>query len=650
MRGHGQFCVTIFTSCCIFFAGLANADYVGGVLGSKADVKAGIDAKTKKPLKGTGYSPYAVKNYPTKALWGDTHLHTNLSLDARAFGVTLGPEQAYRLARGEEITTSHGERIKLSRPLDWLVVSDHSDAMGAMDEVVKGNPDLLTDATVKDWHNRINKGGDSALAATMEVIETFAGITGEKIPEILTDDKFVRSVWGRYIDIADQYNEPGRFSTIIGYEWTSTDGGNNLHRNVLYRDSGKRAKQILPFTAAESFNPEDLWKWMAIYEKKTNGQVLALAHNGNVSNGIMFPEINPVTGKPLTKAYAKNRARWEPIYEVTQIKGDGESHPYLSPNDEFAGYDVLWDKGNLGPVAKKKQMLQYEYAREALKNGLKLEKKLGINPFKFGMVGSTDSHTGLATAAEENFFGKHSGKEPHKGRWKQIVGNFGEIKYYGWEQVSSGYAAVWATENTREAIWDAMKRKEVYATTGSRMTVRFFGGYDFTQRDAQLRDPGLIGYSKGVPMGGDLKKPSKGQSPVFLVAALKDPYSGNLDRVQIIKGWLDKKGRTHEKVYDVAWSDNRKPDKKGKLPPVGNTVDVKNASWTNTIGASELITVWKDPDFDSKQRAFYYARVIEIPTPRWTAYDAVRFNEKIDEKVPMITQERAYTSPIWYTP
>ncbi len=631
-------------------AAATHADYVGSILGSKEDVKSGMEVKGKKPLKEAGYSPYAGKNYPTKVLWGDTHLHTNLSLDARAFGVTLGPEEAYRFARGDEITTSHGERIKLSRPLDWLVVADHSDAMGAMDEVVKGNPGLLTDPKVKDWHDRIRKGGDTALAATMEVIETFAGVTGEKIPAVLAEKQFVRSVWERFLVIADKYNDPGRFTAFIGYEWTSTEGGNNLHRNVIYRDGANLAIQMLPYTAAESFNPEDLWKWMAEYEKKSEGKVLALAHNGNVSNGIMFPEINPATGNPLTKDYAETRIRWEPIYEVTQIKGDGESHPYLSPNDEFAGFDVLWDKGNLGPVPKTKEMLQYEYARAALKNGLKLEKTLGTNPFKFGMVGSTDSHTGLATAEEENFFGKHTGKEPHKGRWNTLVGSFGDIKYYGWEQVSSGYAAVWATENTREAVWDAMKRKEVYATTGPRIMVRFFGGYDFKEQDNLYRDPGLIGYSKGVPMGGDLKRAPDGKSPTFLVAALKDPYSGNLDRIQIVKGWLDKNGKTLEKVYDIVWSGDRKPDNKGKLPAVGNTVDVKTATWTNTIGASELITVWNDPDFNSKQRAFYYARVIEIPTPRWTAYDAKRFNEKIDKNVPMITQERAYTSPIWYTP
>jgi hypothetical protein len=626
------------------FALPAFADYVGAVKGDKEAVK--------KAIKKPGYSPYAGRNFPTQVYWGDTHLHTNLSLDARAFGVILGPEEAYRFARGEEVTASHGERVKLFRPLDWLVVTDHSDAMGAMNEIVKGNPTLLRDPVVKDWHKRITQGGDTALAATMEVIETFAGITGKRIPEILLGKDFVRSVWGKYLETAEKYNEPGRFTTIIGYEWTSTEGGNNLHRNVLYRGGANEARQMLPYTTAESFNPEDLWKWMQAFETKTGGRVLALAHNGNVSNGLMFPEVNPATGKPLTREYAKTRIRWEPIYEVTQIKGDGESHPYLSPNDEFAGYDTLWEKGNLGPVPKKPEMYQYEYAREALKNGLKLEQKLGVNPYKFGMVGSTDSHTGLATAEEENFFGKHSGKEPKPDRWSKLIGEFGDIRYYGWEQVSSGYAAVWATENTREAIWDAMKRKEVYATTGPRILVRFFGGFDFEPADAKNRLPAEIGYTKGVSMGGDLRAAPAGKAPTFLVGALKDPYSGNLDRIQIVKGWLDSKGKTHEKVYDVVWSDanKRQPGPDGKLKPVGNTVDVANATWTNTIGDPELITVWTDPDFDSKQKAFYYARVIEIPTPRWTAYDAKRFNVKMDPKIPMVTQERAYTSPIWYTP
>jgi hypothetical protein len=603
----------------------------------------------KEAFKKPGYSPYAGRGFPTKVLWGDTHLHTSLSLDARAFGVTLGPEEAFRFARGDEVTTTHGERVKLSRPLDWLVVSDHSDAMGTMNEIVAGNPTLLRDPKVKDWHDRIVQGGDTALMATMEVIETFAGITGETIPEILMDEDFVRSVWEDYLEAAEEYNDPGRFTTIIGYEWTSTEGGNNLHRNVLYRDGADLARQMLPYTTAESFDPEDLWNWMERYEEKTGGRLLALAHNGNLSNGLMFPMINPATGKALTREYAETRIRWEPIYEVTQMKGDGETHSYLSPDDEFADYET-WDKANLGPDPKKPEMLQYEYGRSALKLGLELEQKLGVNPYKFGMVGSTDSHTSLATAEEENFFGKHSGKEPKPGRWSALVGEVGDIRWYGWEQVSSGYAAVWATENTRKAIFDAMKRKEVYATTGPRMTVWFFGGWDFEAKDAQARTPGRIGYAKGVSMGGDLAEAPGGMAPSFLVAALKDPYSGNLDRIQIVKGWLDGDGTTHEKVYDVAWSGDRKPAKDGKLPAAGSTVDVKNATWTNSIGDPELITVWKDPDFDPSLRAFYYARVIEIPTPRWTAYDAKRFGVEMSDEVPMTTQERAYTSPIWYTP
>jgi hypothetical protein len=518
-----------------------------------------------------------------------------------------------------------------------------------MNEIIAGNPKLLSDPTVRDWHKRIIAGGESAFEATMDVINTFAG---GKIPEILLDEDFGHSVWDGYLDIADQYNNPGQFTTIIGYEWTSTEGGNNLHRNVLYRDGEALARRMLPFTTAASFNPEDLWKWMQAYEDKTGGRLLALAHNGNVSNGLMFPvEANPATGKQLSADYAETRARWEPLYEVTQIKGDGEAHPFLSPNDEFADYET-WDRANLGPVPKKPEMLQYEYAREALKNGLKLEKELGTNPYKFGMLGSTDSHTGLATAEEENFFGKHSGVEPNAERWSHLVGDLGAIRILGWEQVSSGYAAVWATENTREAIWDAMKRKEVYATTGPRIWVRFFGGWEFSKEDAISRLPAEIGYMKGVPMGGDLQKAPEGKSPTFLVGALKDPFSGNIDRIQIVKGWLDEKGNTHEKVYDVVWgdADRRKPSSDGKLPAVGNTVDVENATWSNTIGDPELITVWEDPDFDPSLKAFYYARVIEIPTPRWTAYDAKRFGVTMTDDIPMITQERAYTSPIWYTP
>jgi len=517
-----------------------------------------------------------------------------------------------------------------------------------MNEIVAGNPTLLRDPKIREWHKQLAKGGDAAYQAAMNVIKTFSQ---GKTPEVLKSEEFAGNVWERYLEAAEKYNDPGVFTAVIGYEWTSTDKGNNLHRNILYRDNAAVARQMLPFTAAESFNPEDLWKWMEAYESKTGGDILALAHNGNLSNGLMFPEINPETGKPLTKEYALARNRWEPLYEVTQIKGDGETHPFLSPNDEFADYGT-WDKGNLGPIRKEQDMLQYEYAREALKIGLKQEVKLGVNPYKFGMVGSTDSHTSLATAEEENFFGKAIHKEPKADRWSKPVYQFGDIKVMGWEQVSSGYTAVWATANTREAIFDAMKRKEVYATTGSRMTVWFFGGWDFDATDGEKRAPERVGYAKGVSMGGDLYQAPKGKAPSFLVAALKDPYSGNLDRIQIVKGWLDKGGKTHEKVFNVAWGDaqNRKLGADGKLPSVGTTVDQENATWTNTIGDPELITVWKDPEFDPLLKAFYYARVIEIPTPRWTAYDAKRFSVEMSKEVPMTTQERAYTSPIWYTP
>jgi hypothetical protein len=389
---------------------------------------------------------------------------------------------------------------------------------------------------------------------------------------------------------------------------------------------------------------------MTNYEAKTGGTVLALAHNGNLSNGFMFPVEAQYTGRKLDQAYVEQRAKWEPMCEITQIKGDGEAHPLLSPDDAFADYET-WDVGNLDlSEAKKPGMLPYEYGREALKNGLLLEARLGTNPYKFGLVGSTDSHTGLSTAEEDNFFGKHSGAEPSPERMLHPFTKTKQGEYKGWQTVASGLAAVWASGNTREAIFDAMARREVYATTGPRMMVRFFGGWDYTPEDLTSRQPAFRGYEKGVPMGADLPARKGGKAPTFMVYSLRDPIGANLDRIQIVKGWLDAKGKTHEKVYDVAWSDNRKPGKDGKLPPVGNTVDIKNANWTNTIGASELGAVWSDPAFDPKERAFYYARVIEIPTPRWIVYDAFRFGVEIPKDARTIHQERAYISPIWYTP
>ncbi len=604
------------------------------------------------PYTGTSYSPYAGRNFPTFPLWGDTHLHTANSFDAGAFGNRLTPEDAYRFGRGDEIVSSTGIPVKLSRPLDWLVVSDHSDNIGFFTDLFAGKPNILSDPKGKEWYDRIKAGDGPAVA--YEMIGLFAN---GKFPESLMywpDKPEFKSVWQRNIEAAEQYNDPGHYTAFIGYEWTSLITGNNMHRVVIYRDGADKASQMVPYTTYKpygSINPRDLWKWLESYESKTGGDVLALAHNGNLANGIMFPVRAQYDRKRLDKEYVEQRIKWEPLYEVTQIKGDGETHPYLSPDDEFADYET-WDIGNLDsvPTVKTEDMLAGEYAREALKNGLVLEAKFGTNPYKFGMVGSTDSHTGLSTAQEDNFFGKHTGAEPKPERMGHPFLKNEKGTIMGWGMVSSGLAAIYAQENTRESLFDAMARKEVYATTGSRMMVRFFGGWDYDDADMASRNPAFAGYQKGVPMGGDLPARGNNDAPTFMVYALKDPFSGNLDRIQIVKGWADKRGNTHEKVYDVAWSGDRNPGADGKLPSVGNTVDARTANFTNTIGASELATVWKDLDFDPEQRAFYYARVIEIPTPRWSTIEAFRFGIPIPKGAPVSTQERAYTSPIWYTP
>ena len=598
------------------------------------------------------YSPYAGRSFPTLPLFGDTHLHTAFSMDAGAFGARLTPKDAYRFARGEEITSNSGQPVRLSRPLDFLVVADHSDGMGFFPQLMGGDPELLATPQGRKWYDEI-RGGQGA-AAAMDIIVSFGkGELPKGFPKPGTSA--YRNAWQQTIKAAEAYNEPGRFTAFIGFEWTSNTGGNNLHRNVIFRGNGAQAGLVEPFTTLPplgSDNPVELWKWMAAAEQKTGSDVLAIAHNGNLSNGRMFPMVEAF-GKKLDKDYVQTRARWEPLYETTQTKGTGEAHPFLSPNDEFANFEI-WDKGNLdGTVAKTNDMLDLEYARAGLKNGLKLEAQFGTNPYKFGMIGSSDAHTGLAAMEEDNFFGKTAPQEPGPERLTNVFIDNPKtgVRIMDWEVSASGFAAVWATENTREAIFDAMKRREAYATTGPRLIVRFFGGWDFAPGDANHRMPATVGYAKGVPMGGDLSKAPQGKTPTFLVAALKDSIGANLDRIQIVKGWLDKDGKTQERVYDVAVSGGRTIDADGRCKtPVGNTVDVPNATWTNTIGGPELIAVWKDPQFDGSQRAFYYARVIEIPPPRWTAYDAMRFGNKPLPGTAMTLQERAYTAPIWYTP
>jgi hypothetical protein len=600
------------------------------------------------------YSPYAGRKFPTRPLFGDTHLHTSFSMDAGASGTRLVARDAYRFARGEQVTSNTGQPVKLARPLDFLVVADHSDGFGFFPLIFGGDPTIMADPQGRRWNEMLHSG--KGMEAAMEIIKNFGKGTISKAIMPVPGTKAYTNAWQETIKAAEEANDPGRFTAFIGYEWTSNTAGNNLHRNVIFRDNADKAGRVEPYTTQKplgSDNPEDLWKWMAAYEEKTGGKVLAIAHNGNLSNGRMFPTVEAF-GKKIDRAYADERIKWERLYEVTQTKGTGEAHPFLSPNDEFANFEI-WDKGNLDLSRKKeKGMLEFEYARSAHKNGLKLEQELGVNPYKFGLVGSSDAHTALSAMAEENFFGKITPGEPSPHRMTSPFFHDEKtgLTVMDWEVSASGYAAVWATENTREAIWDAMERRESYATTGPRMFVRFFGGWDFEPADAHNRLPAQIGYTKGVPMGGDLRDAPKGKASTFLVAALKDPIGANLDRIQIVKGWLDAKGQVHERVYDVVWgdADKRKPGANGKLPFVGSTVDVANATWSNTIGDPELITVWKDPDFDPKQRAFYYARVIEIPTPRWTAYDAKRFGVKPLQGTTMTLQERAYTSPIWYTP
>lgn len=594
------------------------------------------------------YSPYLNQGQPREVFWGDTHLHSDLSTDAMGFGVTLGPEDAYRFASGHEVTSSGGKRVKLGRPLDFVVLADHAESLGMMSLVKEGDPRLLVNDTTLNWNRMLNGGPEKTTKLLSSFLSQPKRKAMIKMLESLGTEGLQVDIWKRTLNIAEQYYKPGKFTPLLGFEWTSVPGGNNLHRVVLFRDGSDTVNRVRPLSSSKGDDPVDLWSYLAAYEKDTGGKVLAIPHNGNMSNGLMFPMSERMRGKTIDYNYLQLRARWEPVYEVTQIKGDSEAHPLLSPDDAFADYET-WDFGNMAGVPKKPEMLAQEYARSGLKNGLQLAAKFGINPYQFGMIGSTDSHTSLAAVAENNFFGKHSGVEPAPERWDHLVGKAKGKLVKGWQQASSGYAAVWAIENTREALFDAIQRREVYATTGPRMIVRMFGGWGFTAVDALVPDMAQPGYARGVPMGGTLTE-ANGRSPSFLVGALKDSIGANLDRIQIIKGWLDSEGESHEKVYDVAWSGQRIPDKSGVLPVVGNTVDVRNATWDNSIGAVQLITHWIDPDFNPEQSAFYYVRVIEIPTPRWTAYDQKRFDVSMDENIPMITQERAYTSPIWYEP
>lgn len=591
-----------------------------------------------------GYSPYVGREMPNDVYFGDTHLHTTASPDAYLFGVKLGPDEAYRLAKGERVRSTHGLDVQLIEPLDFLVVSDHMEYLGLMPRLFAGDERVLATEYGRMLYDTSRSGEGGFYKAAMILIGDLS-----MNRKMMAVPELSQEIWANVAETADRHDQPGIFTAFTGYEWTSMIEGDNLHRVVMYKGDAETTASLIPVSSLDGPDPEDLWKFLAEYEAKTGDDVFAIPHNGNLSNGRMF-ETTRIDGSGFDADYARERIRWEPLVEVTQIKGDGEAHPFLSPNDEFADYEN-WDTSNLGgTAAKTSDMLPGEYARSALKLGLEVEAKTGVNPYRFGMIGSTDSHTALATSREENFFGKHSGMEPTATRMTDALAKVNSSEVFGWQMVASGLAAVWAHENTRAAIFDAMERRETYATTGTRMRVRLFAGFDFKEDDLAEPDWAVFGYAKGVPMGGVLGQASWFAKPGFLVQAMRDPNGANLDRIQIVKGWLNDDGESQEQVYDVALSGGRVVGKDGHAPPVGNTVDLKNSTYRNSIGAAMLQTFWEDPDFDRKQRAFYYARVLEIPTPRWSTYDAKVFGADVPENVDRTTQERAYTSPVWYAP
>ncbi len=594
------------------------------------------------------YSPFVGRAYPDQVFFGDTHFHTNLSFDAGLVGTRLDVDAGYRFARGETVISNTGQSVQLVRPLDFLVITDHAEFIGLAPMIQTSDPTLLADPWGRWVHERFNAGPEGRMEAFSNIIEY--GTVKMKNP--FSSDEAARGIWADFVKKAETYNQPGHFTAMAGFEWSSSPNGNNLHRCVIFADGDDKTGQTIPFSLFEGGDPEDLWKYLANYEEQTGGRVLAIPHNGNLSNGLMFAKVD-LHGKRLTREYAKSRMRWEPLMEATQMKGDGETHPLLSPEDEFADFET-WDVSNIsGSAPKKDEMLQYEYARSALKLGLKLGAKLGANPYKFGMIGASDTHTGLSTTREENYFGKYMSTEPSPDRHngEVIPSNDPALRILTSQESASGLSAVWARENTRAALFDAMQRKEVYATSGTRIRVRVFGGWDFGPEDVARPDFAEQGYRRGVPMGGDLWNAPDGKAPAFMVRALRDPDGANLDRLQVIKGWLDDDGKTHERVYDVAVSDGRQIAADGRArESVGSTVDLATATFSNTIGEAMMAAHWVDPDFDRSQSAFYYVRVLEIPTPRWTTYDAVFFNIERPDNVPATVQDRAYTSPIWYTP
>jgi hypothetical protein len=583
-----------------------------------------------------------------EAYFGDTHVHTGWSFDAGLDGAILTPDDAYRFALGEEITSNTGTKTRLKRPYDWFLISDHSDGMGVINEVIDGNPEMMESEILAGWNKAFASGEEAQMAAAKSEVVVLQS-TG-KLPEQAMDPKWMASAWNKTIDAAEKFNQPGTFTTFTAYEWTvNAGGGDNLHRNIIYKEGGDQARDILPLTTFETQEPKKLWAWMANYEAKTGDKLLAIPHNGNMSNGRMYEE-QQFDGTPMTKEWAEIRAKYERLMELFQYKGQSEAHPYLSPTDEFANYE-LWDRGNLVLKPKtSKEMWKYEYYREGLKSGMRIGQELGANPFMYGANSGTDTHTGISSLDESEFYGKFKTVEPNNTeRWDFPLLEGNNDIYKGWEMAASGVMGVWAESNTREAIWEAMYNRETFSTTGSRLKMRFFAGFGLSETD-MVKGMAQAGYDNGVPMGSVLAGSADTTAPGFLIHVVKDPQGANLDRIQVIKGWVDANGETQEMIYEVAWAGDRTLDAKGKLPAIGNTVNMETAAYTNDIGETELSTYWSDPDFDPALPSFYYVRVLEIPTPRWTLFDKIRHNLDLPDNVPLVHQERGVTSPIWYTP
>ena len=605
----------------------------------------------------------ALANPDRELLWGDTHLHTNNSFDAFLNGnMTADPDVAFRWAKGLPVIHPYNRtRVRIGTPLDFLVVSDHAEFMGGIKDVYYDGVQAEDPGPIDrllywfgEW--RIRSAIDDGTGADffrdqlpvgdkppVEAAATWQDDIGTDLPPGAEVSR--RNAWQRFAETADRHNEPGEFTALIGWEWSSNPGGANLHRVVVSDADAGRASQFIPFGSTDSPYPEDLWAFLDRTGEQTGTRFLAIPHNSNISKGLMFSE-DTLRGVRMDAAYAETRARLEPVVEITQIKGDSETHPEFAPDDDFADYEPYGHY--IQQIEGAYEPRPGDYVREALKTGLALEAELGVNPFEFGVIGSTDAHTGLSSAEEPNFWGKMA--------WDSVpehkAGDALTRGATGWDMAAAGLAAVWADENTRSGILDAFARREVYATTGPRIRLRVFGGWDFTADDLEAADWVAEGYRRGVPMGATLPAPPAGAdaAPTLMIMASADPRSGHLDRVQVVKGWLDAEGAPRERVFDVVWSGDRQPGPGGRLPAVGDTVDRATATYTNDIGAPTLSAVWRDPDYRPGQSAFYYVRVLEIPTPRHSLMDAIALGYDTAGDFPDVIQERAYSSAIWARP